>query len=340
VLIAIAMAAPLILLWGWARLPGPGSGTVIELEIGANDVSQALQARGAIQSPRLFRAYLGLLRPTAAFAPGPHVLDDGLSPNQIVDRLARSRFRPKTKVTLVEGFHQQQVLRRLEQQRVIARTGPELGAELRRELSITGASLEGYWSPATWDLFVNADPKELARLMVRSTRKRIDRVSQRHPGALEALQRTRGWGEHEVLTLASIVEKETAHPDERALVASVYFNRLDDPDFVPRGRLQADPTAAYPCQVGSDAPRPASCSDWDRTGRVSPRMLRDGGNRYNTYVHAGLPPGPICSPSEAALEAVLAPAKTDYLFFVASGGGRHHFSRTFDEHQRAIDKTR
>jgi len=97
--------------------------------------------------------------------------------------------------------------------------------------------------------------------------------------------------------------------------------------------LQSDPTAIYGCLV--QQPPPASCS----TGRPTPAMLRDASNSYNTYRHAGLPPGPISSPGDAALRAVLLPANTEYLYFVAQGGGRHRFSRTFSEHRGAIEQS-
>jgi UPF0755 protein len=141
-----------------------------------------------------------------------------------------------------------------------------------------------------------------------------------------------GFGLNEVLTLASMVEKETARPEERALIASVFFNRLRDPAFSPRRMLQSDPTAVYGCLVEPSAA--PSCADF--RGRVTPAMLRDPLNRYNTYRHPGLPPGPIANPGERAIEAVLAPAQTDYLFFVRNGPGSHSFSRTFEEHSRGV----
>jgi UPF0755 protein len=98
--------------------------------------------------------------------------------------------------------------------------------------------------------------------------------------------------------------------------------------------LQADPTAAYGCVLLGA--RLSSCAGF--AGKVTPKMLRDGKNPYNTYAHSGLPPGPIANPGAGALGAVLAPEKSDFLFFVAQGDGRHTFSRTLDEHERAIPK--
>src|SRR5262249_6208505 len=135
--------------------------------------------------------------------------------------------------------------------------------------------------------------------------------------------------------LASVVEKEAARSDELPIIASVFFNRLNDPDFQPLRMLQSDPTAGYGCVA---LPSIESCKGF--TGRVTPAILRDPGNPYNTYRHPGLPPGLIPNPGLAAIEAVLVPAKTDYLFFVAQGDGRHAFSRTLGEHEAAIRRPR
>ena len=141
------------------------------------------------------------------------------------------------------------------------------------------------------------------------------------------------WGEREILTLASMVEREAARTEERSVIASVFFNRLDSPDFKPHRMLQSDPTAAYGCALH---PELESC----RGGyaHVTPEMLRDAANAFNTYRHPGLPPGPIANPGEAAIIAVLAPANTDFLFFVGNGDGRHTFTRTFEAHEAAVPR--
>jgi UPF0755 protein len=134
----------------------------------------------------------------------------------------------------------------------------------------------------------------------------------------------------QVITLASIVEREAKVPSERATIASVYLNRLaaDMP-------LQADPTVQYVVAT-RDGPAAAAYSYWrgltaDDLQITSP---------YNTYLQSGLPPGPICNPGEASIRAVLQPAKTDYLYFVAQadGSGTHLFARTLDEHDANVNK--
>jgi UPF0755 protein len=120
----------------------------------------------------------------------------------------------------------------------------------------------------------------------------------------------------ELLILASIIEKETSRDDERTTVASVYVNRLK------KGmKLQADPTVVY------------GASDYE--GRIRTRHLRED-HPYNTYVHKGLPPGPICSPGRASILAAANPAQTDYLFFVADGEGGHIFAKTYAEHRKNV----
>jgi UPF0755 protein len=163
---------------------------------------------------------------------------------------------------------------------------------------------------------------------------RLSRLNASSGGALERLTAIRGWSERDVLTLASIVERESAAPDERARIASVFFNRLDDATFRPARRLQSDPTAGYGCLVAGE--RIASCAGY--RGRVTPEILRDPQNPFNTYRHPGLPPGPIANPGEGAISAVLKPEVTDYLYFTLGPDGRHRFGRTFEEHRRAIER--
>jgi UPF0755 protein len=273
-------------------------------------------------------AYLTLLGAAVELEPGEHLLNDGLSPRKLVQRLARLRGRDAARVTIPEGFQHVQIAERLQQLEICS------AAEFRR--AVQSADAEGFLFPATYELHVDSNPDKLVAMLVRETQKRLDRLRRQYPGAFERLQREQGWGEREIVTLASIVEKEAAEPEERPTIASVFFNRLLDPTFSPRQMLQSDPTAAYGCVVAPE--RVPTCATFD--GRVTPEMLRDSANAYNTYRRPGLPPGPIANPGESAIAAVLSPAKTPYLFFVAKGGGRHVFSRTFDEHNAAIERAR
>lgn len=338
----VVIVTPMLLLAAWSMLPGPGEGrrVIVEIPEGADTsaIARALVEGGAIRSPRLFSLFVGVLHPRTPMVPGVHLVNDSLSPRSLFNRLSRSMSRPTQKTTLVEGFDQVDIAKRLEEQEICP------AREFRRamkdpklllELEIPGDSAEGYLFPATYDLIVNSAAENVVKALVKTLRDRLATLRNERQVAFASLE-GRGFREREILTLASIVEKETASADERAKVASVYLNRLEDPRFEPARMLQADPTAKYGCRIEPESA--PSCREF--VGKVTPAMVRDDQNRYNTYKHAGLPPGPIANPGIAAILAVLEPEKTDFLFFVAVGGGRHKFSRTLDEHNRAIEEHR
>ncbi|MBN1610496.1 MAG: endolytic transglycosylase MltG [Polyangiaceae bacterium] len=299
-----------------------------------------LAKHGLVQNRWLMALYLRLFCGSAHFEPGPHLLQDMISPHDLVARLARLRTRPAVRVTVPEGWNSQQIASRLEQAGVCPASSflqATSSASLLGELRITGPSAEGYLFPATYALRVDSNAEQIVRTLVAQAHARLNTLVQRHADAAERLEAELGWSTQQIVTLASIIEKETAHPDERRLMAGVFFNRLRDPVFRPARMLQSDPTAAYGCIV---APQSApSCHGY--TGRITAAMLRDRANAYNTYLHPGLPPGPIANPGESALEAVLDPAQTDALFFVAQGArGQHRFSRTLEQHNEAVRASR
>lgn len=204
-------------------------------------------------------------------------------------------------------------------------------ASLLRELGVQGDSLEGYLFPATYAWPKNSDAREIARRMKREFDKRTAELL----AAPVPDNAPPGWDARARLVLASVVEKEAQAPDERAHIAGVLLRRLTSADF-PSRLLQSDPTAAYPClrarEMGGTAPAP--CAGY--AGIITPALLHDASNVYSTYTHAGLPPGPICNPGLPALRAAVAPYATEDMYFVAKGGGRHTFSRTYEEHIRAV----
>jgi UPF0755 protein len=339
-LLGLGVALPAGLLLFWATRPGPGDGRKIATRIPANvpsaELAEQLAALGLIDSPLLFEIYAGWLAPSVAPSPGPHLFETATSPRKLLQRLARLPTRPAVRVTIPEGYTYLQIAERLEKQGIcLAQDFRERArdAALLGRLGIRGDSAEGYLFPATYELFVDADPEQLVVQLATETKKRLDRLDAATGGALGRLGAARGWTEREVLTLASVVERESGAPDERPQIASVFYNRLDDPNFRPARRLQSDPTAAYGCLVMPE--RIPSCAGF--RGRVTPEMLRDPENPYNTYRIAGLPPGPIANPGEGALRAVLEPAATDFLYFVLGPDGRHRFGRSFEEHRRAIE---
>jgi UPF0755 protein len=340
VVVALLAALGLSLLGAlalWARSSGPGGGRrlLFAVEVGAPTSALAvrLKSEGALTSPRLFSLYVRLFGNDPE--PGEHILRDDLSPRELAQRLGRSVGRSSVRVLVPEGWNHVQIGRRLDELDVTTlhefrRAVYEPG--LRRELALSGPSAEGYLFPATYELFVDSDAASVVRTLAGEAKKRFERLAREQREAFERLAREQRFGLHEIVTLASVVERETGDAEELPLVAGVFFNRLSDPTFRPLRSLQSDPTAAYGCLVEPE--RATSCAG--ATGTVTPAMLRDSANRYNTYRHPNLPPGPIGNPGERALRAVLEPAKTEYLFFAAKGGGKHRFSRTFEEHREAV----
>ena len=181
------------------------------------------------------------------------------------------------------------------------------------ELGLEGDSLEGYLFPDTYQLTRGMDSRDCVRMMVKQALSVFDEEFGKGQPPL-------GLTRHQVLTLASIVEKETGRPEERPLVAAVLLNRLRV--GMP---LQTDPTVMYGLQLFD---RPLTRKDLKTE---SP---------YNTYLIKGLPPGPIANPGRAAIAAVLAPAETGYLYFVSKNDGTHCFSETLADHNEAVRKYR
>ena len=335
-------ATTLTMLLAWASFDGPGQGRRVELDwprdlLDADGAAHHLTELGLIRSPRLMALYMRLSGVTPE--PGSHLLNDALSPRELLQRLARRTTRASSRVTIPEGWHHLQIGERLDQEQICT-AGSFRSAVTDRallaELGVPAESAEGYLFPASYDLGLDSDPKTVVRLLVREAKKRLSKLDREQGGALLRAQRERNLDEHQLVVLASIVEKEARHADERPTIASVFFNRLSDPEFLPQRTLQSDPTAGYGCAVFPELAE--SCKGY--SGQITPAMLRDAQNRYNTYRHPGLPPGPICNPGEAALAAVLSPAKTDFLFFVSRGDGRHTFSRSFADHNAAIERSR
>ena len=182
--------------------------------------------------------------------------------------------------------------------------------------------LEGYLFPETY--FIKRDEPRLdtaLRLATRQFRKVFGALNKEHGTSVARLKRELKLTDHDLVTLASLVQKETGAVAEAPMIAGVFYNRLRK-----KMKLQTDPTLVYGPNTWRELPSPA--------------FRRDSSNPYNTYAHRGLPPGPICNPGKAALAAVMAPAKTDALFFVArrDGTGRHVFARTLADHNKNIDK--
>jgi UPF0755 protein len=272
-----------------------------------------LQDLGLVQSPlkfRLFARFSGAHRKIKA---GEYQLYGTMTPRQILATLVEGKVL-LYRVTIPEGY----TLRQIAQAVAEAGFGDadafyRLATDpaVARAEDVDAQTLEGYLFPDTYYF-----PRDFAQIKI------IAAMIQRFRDAISDAWRARaeelGLTLHEVVTLASIIEKETGVPEERPLIASVFHNRLR------KGmRLETDPTVIY------------GIENFD--GNLTRKHLRTP-TPYNTYVIKGLPPGPIASPGHAALEAALYPADTDYLFFVARKDHTHQFSNTLQEHQKAVRK--
>jgi UPF0755 protein len=316
---------------------GPSQGGAVEIVVDEGEtpdsLAQKLAAAGLVASPRVFSAWLTASGGTKDIPKGAHMLTDDASPRELVARMERKGFGDHAKVTFPEGWTRFDMAKRLQDKHVCSLRGfleATLDAALLKEILVDGESAEGYLFPATYDLSLDSDPADVVRRMKTEFDRRYITLDQRYQAGSLDLSMSLKFGKKEIVTLASMVEKEAAVDDERPIIASVFLNRLRDPDFKPRF-LQCDPTAGYGCLVLPDV---AACAGY--AGKITPAINNDVANTYSTYKREGLPPGPIANPGAKSLEAVLAPQNTRYFYFVAKGEGRHAFSETYEKHTAAV----
>jgi len=318
-----------------------GSADTIELEVprGASfpQVLELLVEHGVLSSEdaTAFKVYVlhkGAARKTTA---GPHVFRGDMTPDEIIEELQRKQKVAEVRVTVPEGKNILDVAQILADAGL--GTAEDFEAAMRDRalldsLEIRGETAEGYLFPDTYKFAAKATPAEVISKMVGRHRQVFSGLARSHRDSLQSLEKTLGWGPEQVVTLASIVEKETGAKHERPLIAGVFLNRMKFSSFKPK-LLQTDPTIIYGCTVPAE--KSAACEKFE--GRIRRIHLDDKNNPYSTYAHEGLPPGPISNPGKAALEAVLAPKKSRYLYFVARNDGTHEFSKSVAEHERWVD---
>lgn len=305
---------------------------------GANfrQVLQRLDEAGLKTSPtalKIFAHYKGVAGKVRA---GTYKLNSSTTPRKLLDTLVLGVPAPLISVLIPEGKNMVDVADILDR-RKIANRDKMLEAmrdvHLLRRLGVPGRTMEGFLFPDTYKLKAGTSPQEIMRLLYNRHKRVYYALRSKHSKQLKWLRKQLGWGHFEIVTLASIVEKETGQSFERPRIAQVFLNRLVLPRFRSR-LLQTDPTIVYGCVVPEE--KSAACRKF--TDRIRRIHLNDKDNPYNTYAHSGLPPGPIANPGRAALEAVLAPEKGRYLYFVSKNDGTHYFSKTVQEHERAVDK--
>ncbi len=291
---------------------GPSAETFVDIAPGSSTtrIAQQLESAGVIRSQFAFDFWRWVRR--GKLKAGEYRFDHPAPLTEVYDRIARADVYTVA-VTVPEGASIFDVAARLEQAGIGTREEfleqqPRLAA-LVADIDPRARTLEGYLFPDTYRFPRTITPAQVAAAMVRRFR-----VVATEIGLKENV--------HDVVTLASLVERETAVDAERPLVASVFENRL-----AKRMPLMTDPSVIYGLQV-KDA--------WTGTIHASD-LKRD--TPYNTYLHAGLPPGPVANPGLPSLRAALDPARSNYLYFVAAGAnpqGRSLFSTTLEEHARNV----
>jgi UPF0755 protein len=312
--------------FAWALLTPvePSGQTFVMLRPGYSTrrIAAELKASGIIRSERAFILWHYLHRGRSLKA-GEYRFDESRNMIDVHNRLARGDVYFRT-VVVPEGFTMFDIARAIE----TAGLGPaedflkvvQSDTALLAGLDGSAQSLEGYLFPDTYQFSRMMTMQEMAAAMVKQFRqvaRQIGLISSTDTG-VEVILHIQ-LQPQTIVTMASIVEKETAVPEERPLVASVYYNRLEK-----KIALDADPSIIY-----------AELLAGTYTGALHHDDMRFN-SPYNTYTHAGLPPGPIANPGRSALEAAMHPAQSDYYYFVADAQGHHRFARTIEEHNNNV----
>lgn len=283
---------------------------------GSRTIGERLVDGGVVRDTWTFRVALWQAGQGRHLKAGEYRFDRAMTPAEVIDKLTRGDVYV-INVTFPEGLTIADMAAIFEAHGLGPRSAFIAAAQNPspiRHVDAAAVNLEGYLFPETYPLSRHTDAASLVRLMVA----RFEHVLT--PEMRQAAE-ARKVSVHQLVTLASIVEKETARPDERPIVAAVYDNRLRI--GMP---LQCDPTLIYALQ---------------RAGHYDGNLRRDDlafDSPYNTYRHAGLPPGPIASPGRAALEAALHPATDDFLYFVSRNDGSHEFARSLADHNKNVRK--
>ena len=313
--ILVVAAILAIAVWfAWAALSPvkPTETTLILLRPGwsTRHIANELHREGIIRSPAAFLV-LQYAEGEKTLKAGEYKFDEPASALEVWRRLAAGDVYART-VVVPEGYNIYDIAAAVEQ----AGLGPAADflavakgdTSLVRDLDPAAGTLEGYLFPDTYRFTRIDSPRDIAAAMVHRFRQEAQKI-----GLLGNPDM------HRIVTLASIVEKETAAPEERPLVASVYYNRL-----ARRMLLAADPSVIYAALLAGRYRGTIYQSDLDFD---SP---------YNTYKYSGLPPGPIANPGIASLEAAMHPARSDFLYFVSDNHGHHRFARSPQEHARNV----
>jgi UPF0755 protein len=292
-------AVLIVLLSVYFMWPGAPVAVTIPEGATANQAASLLKRQGVIFSASWFKVLVKLTGTGKKVMPGEYTLRRNMSAEEALWKLTHSVYISSIKVVIPEGWRMEQVAERLEAQGITK-------AQDFLKLAAAGG-LEGYLFPSTYNLEKNMPAQEVINLL------KLEFDRQIRP--LFSKGFAQGLDERKTLIIASIVEREAVVDSERPLIAAVYINRVRK-----RMPLEADPTTQY------------ALGYWKKGLTYKDLKVK---SPYNTYVVNGLPPGPICSPGKSSVQAALAPANFDALYFVADRKGKHIFNASFKEHLKA-----
>ena len=315
-----------------AANPGDTSMQLFTVRSGepAASIGERLQAAGLIKNALGFRLMAEKMGVAGDLAAGDYELSPSMKPSQILSALSSAKTRLGPLITIPEGWRAEQIAER------VAANGIGTSAQFmalvkdgKSDVPLlasrpSGASLEGYLFPDSYRTDAKTTPETLEKRMVAEFDTKFTPDMSKKAAAL-------GMTVHQIVTLASIIEREAVVPSERPLMAGVFYNRLKD-----GMKLDTDPSVQY--AVASADPASPKQYGWWKTDLTAQDLTID--SPYNTYKYPGLPPGPICDPGLASLQAALSPTSTDYLYFVAKPDGTHAFARTLEEHNANVAKYR
>lgn len=296
----------------------PSGSLILEIEKGtpARDIAQQLKEQQVLSKKWPFMVGYTLFFSSQSLKAGEYQFQVPLSPKEVLKKLTQGQVYLHP-VTVPEGltiqemaplFHSTLSVEPDEFLKAASNT------QIISSIDSKAEDLEGYLYPETYHFPKGTSAKGIVAAMIAQFKETFTSSWQHRAQKIHMSVR-------ETVTLASLVEKETAVPEEKPLVSAVFHNRLE------RGmKLDCDPTIIYALKKNNEF-----------EGRLRSKDL-ELDSPYNTYVYGGLPPGPIANPGKESLKAALYPADVPYLYFVSKNDGSHHFSRTFKEHQRAVNK--
>jgi UPF0755 protein len=284
----------------------------------ANDITDFLYENGVVRDRREFLFWLRVSGREKYLRSGTYTLYKYKNPLYVIGELSYGGYSDVT-ITIPEGSTIRETAHILAEQGLVQMNrfiSLCEDPEFVKSFDFSGKTMEGYLFPDTYAFSLSQSDSEIVAVFAQNFKKRIAEFGIDDPDSL-----------HRIVVLASLVEKEAKFEDERPIIARVFLNRLSQ-----NRPLESCATVFYALRIKDYETYAAKKKLLERDLRVvSP---------YNTYIHQGLPPGPICSPGEQSLAAAINPADVDFLYFVSKGNGRHHFSRTYKEHIAAKEQYR